>query len=65
MGSSVWASEGGRGRVCLEEPRSFRAALKETEKEWPGKEEETQKCVIVELRKQWDQTWSSVNARAK
>lgn len=45
MGSSVWASEGGGGRVCLEEPRSFRGALKETEKEWPGREEEPQKCV--------------------
>lgn len=65
MGSSVWASEGGGGRVCLEEPRSFRGALKETEKEWPGREEEPQKCVIVELRKQWDQTSSSGNARTK
>jgi hypothetical protein len=50
--SSAEREKRGGGRVCLEESSSFRVSLKETEKEWPGMEEGTQKCVTVELGKQ-------------
>lgn len=36
----------------LKESSTFRDSLKETEKEWPVREEGTQKCVIVEPEKQ-------------